>query len=119
MNLTVCKKMCNECPFSKKSIKGWLGDHTVSEITNAIQFEQLFSCHKQRTDDVLLNERQMENGKQNICRGFVLSATKSCKMFGQNPSTGAELRRLQKEVNPTEEEMESVLSKWDFEKHHG
>lgn len=118
MNLTACKKMCNECPFHKDSPAGWLGDHSIEEITNAIQFEQLFSCHKQRGESPALNRKEMENGDQNICRGFLLSATKSCKMFGQNPDTGKELRRLQDELEISDEERENVLSKWDFAKHH-
>lgn len=118
MELTVCKKMCNECPFRTNSPNGWLGSHTIEEIQNSIQFEGLFSCHKQRGDDQYENEQKILSGEHNICRGFMLSAKKSCKVFGQNPNTRAELRRLQEELNPTEEELENTLSKWDFAKHH-
>ena len=118
MNLTTCKKLCNECPFSKKSLKGWLGSHTVDEVLNSQQFEGLFSCHKQRGDDLKENERKLISGEHNVCRGYILSATVSCKMFGQNIHTGEELRRLQKENPPTDEERENILTRWEFKDHH-
>lgn len=120
MKLTTCKKMCNECPFSKNSLRGWLGGFSIEETLNAQQFEQLFSCHKQREDDEEENSRKIVNGEINICRGFILSASLSCKLFGQNPSTGKELARLQVEVKAsiTDDEKEMVLRRWDFPKHH-
>ena len=118
MNLTTCKKICKECPFRKDSANGWLGNHSIEDITHAMQYEQLFSCHMERDEDANLNKVLIEEGSQHICRGFLVSATKSCKLFGQNPDTGSELRRLQKELNITEEERESVLNKWEFIQHH-
>lgn len=116
MNLTMCKKVCKECPFSEKSPSGWLGDHTIEGITEAIQFEQLFSCHLQRSEFIDINKQQVESGVQNVCRGFVISASKSCKRFGQNPITGEQLLKLQNEIKKSE--FEGVLSKWDLKKHH-
>lgn len=62
MKLTVCKKVCNECPFRAKSLPGWLGSHTVDEIQNSIQFEGLFSCHKQRGPNQSENEEKIITG---------------------------------------------------------
>lgn len=118
MELQTCKVMCNECPFNKNSLKGWLGSHTVSDVLNSIQYEGLFSCHKQRGEDANENLAKTMRGEQKICRGFILSAKASCKMFGQNPNTGAALKKLQNEINPTDAEMEQVLSKWEFSEHH-
>lgn len=40
-------------------------------------------------------------------------------MFGQNPNTGQELRRLQMEIREQgEDNMDSILNKWDFKTHH-
>ena len=116
MNLTMCKKVCKECPFSENSAPGWLGEHTVEEVQESIQFERLFSCHLQRTEFADINQEEMESGVQNICRGFVISASKSCKRFGQNPSNGEELLKLQQRIS--KKEHEGILNKWDFKKHH-
>ncbi len=115
---TICKQVCNDCPFGKKSTKGWLGPYSVKEIQDAIQFEYLFGCHKQLGDDPSENRKKIESGEINMCRGFMLSAEKSCKLFGQNPNTGKELRELQDNLNPTKKELENTLSKWEFAKHH-
>lgn len=118
MELNVCNKVCKECPFRKKSLQGWLGSHTVDEILNSQQFEGLFSCHMQRGDDVKENERKILSGEQDICRGYILSASLSCKLFGQNPNTGAELLRLQRENPLTDQNREDLMDRWDFDKHH-
>lgn len=112
--MKLCKKICNECPFSQESMPGWLGPHDVNEILNAQQFETPFSCHKQRTDDTKLED--IITGKIDICRGFVASASKSCKLFGQGSMFGQDLRNLQDEI--TEEDKELVLTRWDFRTHH-
>jgi len=112
--MKTCKKICKECPFSKTSARGWLGHHTIEEIQHTMQFEGLFSCHMTRTEDSTFED--IESGKTPICRGFLASASASCKMFGQHPENGAALRELQKEI--TDEEKEQVLTKWDFAVHH-
>lgn len=118
MNLTICKKLCNECPFSKNSLPGWLGSHTVQGILDSQQFEGLFSCHKVRGENESENEKKILSGEHPICRGYVLSATVSCKVFGQNGKTGKELRRLQNENRPSDEEKELILKRWEFKEHH-
>ena len=119
MELTVCSKVCNECPFRGKSIPGWLGSHSLEDIKTAMDFEQLFSCHMQRGEDIEENKAKTESGEMNICRGFIAMSNKSCKMFGSNPYTGEELRRLQLLVreNPMTGD-DDVMPHWDFEKHH-
>lgn len=118
MKLKACKKVCNQCPFKNNSIKGWLGSHTIQDIQLSLQFELLYSCHKQRTNNEELNKKLVEEGKHKICRGFLISASKSCKLFGQNPFTGSELKRLQNELEISKEENETILNKWEFQKHH-
>lgn len=118
MNLTICKKVCNECPFQKDSPPGWLGDHSIDEILTAIQFEHLFSCHLQRSDDANVNKLEMENGRQSICRGFIMSAKVSCKRFGQNPNTGSELLKLQESIDDDDPQLKNIMNKWEFKTHH-
>lgn len=119
MELKVCKKLCNECPFTNNSLPGWLGEATVQETLDAMQFETLFSCHKTRQhEDPNKNLYEVMTGQQPICRGFVLSAKKSCKMFGQHPVNGAALKELQNQIELTEEEREVILTRWEFKDYH-
>lgn len=115
-NLKICPKICKECPFSNKSSSGWLGPWKVEEIMDFQQFEGLFGCHLHLTDDEEENCRKIEVGEIPICRGYIASADKSCKVFGQNPITGKSLYKLQEQI--TEEDKESVLSRPEFRKHH-
>ena len=41
------KKPCNNCPFTRKSTEGWLGEDRASEFADAIySLDSTFSCHK-------------------------------------------------------------------------
>lgn len=40
--LPYCKSPCNNCPFRKDSLKGWLGKRRAQEIVN----NDNFVCHK-------------------------------------------------------------------------
>ena len=114
MKLTMCKTVCNDCPFSKDSLRGWLGPHTLEEILDTQQYEGLFSCHMRRKDES--SEEEIRNGSLPICRGFIASASASCKLFGQTPTTGPELKRLQDMLTPNDKE--NILSRWEFKNHH-
>lgn len=39
------KKPCKECPFRRKSMRGYLGEHTVEEFLQRWQFDQPMECH--------------------------------------------------------------------------
>lgn len=115
--MRVCQRMCNECPFSNKSLRGWLGPHTIEEIQNTIQFEGEFTCHLHRKDGVDLED--IMDGSIPICRGFMLSAKKSCKVFGQAANQISKgLQKLQQSMDYTNDDMSLVLTKWDFRTHH-
>lgn len=118
MELKVCAKMCKECPFSTESIKGYLGGFTVDETLQYISNEGLFSCHLHRGDSVVENEENVKNGKSPICRGFMLQAKKTGKLFGgvfSKESRG--LLKLQKEMKVEREELDKVLG-FNFRIHH-
>lgn len=111
--MKICKKICNQCPFRKNSLQGWLGPHEVDEILETMQFDGLFSCHMRRTEDSTMNDIIV--GDLPICRGYVASASASFKLFGQN-AYGQLMRPLQKQI--TQEDKEAVLDRRTFKKHH-
>lgn len=112
----MCKKICKECPFSIDSIQGYLDYHTTDEILSDMSKELPFTCHLQRKENQHLNLIEMENGKQNVCRGYVATATKTAQLFGSNPFYGKEMLKLQKEI--TKEDKDKVFNKWSWKKYH-
>lgn len=86
-NLT---QMCNDCPFRKNAVPGWLGSYTSEKIIELIQIEVLFPCHKHveeaHTDEHHVNgydqddwaEWAMAHGEQ--CAGFNMLMGKMCKL---------------------------------------
>lgn len=119
LKLSICEKVCPQCPFRKNAGPGWLGPHSVEEIQETMSREALFSCHMKRTDDVEFNKMAVEVGQHPICRGFVISASKSCKRFGGNPDTGQELWRLQEGLDRSSPEFDEIMSIYEFIEHHG
>lgn len=118
LNLKTCERVCNECPFRKDSVPGWLGGFSVDDTLDAQQFEQLFSCHKTRVDDPEENQRKVESGEIPICRGFLISAKLSCKIFGQHPITGKALYKLQDGLVISDDEKSLILTIWKFREYH-
>lgn len=112
--MNICKKICNECPFRKTSLNGWLGHHDVEDIIKMQQNEYPFSCHMQRTDETTLEDVIV--GDIDVCRGFLASASESSKLYGQHPVYGQALRALQNDI--TDEDKKIVMNKWDFKEHH-
>lgn len=39
------KKPCKDCPWTRTSLKGWLGGSTVEEWLQAVHGETLIKCH--------------------------------------------------------------------------
>lgn len=116
MNLKICPKICNECPFTHKAPKVWLGPHSADEIVEAMNLDMPFSCHLVRKDDEADNIQEMPAGKQPICRGYVASASLSCKRFGQHPTYGSQMLELQRQI--TGDDLKQVMNKFNFKKHH-
>ena len=116
MNLTICKKICKECPFTLKSAKGWLGPHSADDIIEDMNRDIPFSCHLVRTDDQDENISKLISGEHPVCRGYIACASCSAKQFGQHPLYGKQMRELQKSI--TEEDINSVMNKWTFKKYH-
>lgn len=109
-------KMCNECPFSKNSLPGWLADYTPDEVIEFVTNEGLFPCHKMVKGDDLDQdevEEKIESGEMKLCRGFVESIIKSAK----SPRYNQTLIEAMKEVRAEGTSPESMAI-WDFKKHH-
>jgi hypothetical protein len=118
MNLTICTKLCNECPFSVNALKGWLGPHTIDAVIDTQDNEGLFSCHLARKENMTVDE--IESGAVRMCRGYIASSTKSGIEFGDNQKYGKELRRLQLQVIAEDlENNDIILSQSEFKEHHG
>lgn len=120
MNLSICKRICNECPFTHSSPKGWLGPHSLEDVLQTQEQGKLFSCHMLRKEEMI--KQDIESGDVKICRGFIASATKSGIDFSETGTgeTESALRDLQ--VMVAEEAMENesdILSSQEFENHHG
>ena len=82
MSYKICEKVCNECPFHKKALKGYLGQKNNSsyleEIIEMWQQEKPFPCH-QKIDKFSTFE---EIKKQSIplCRGYICMYKNSFKI---------------------------------------
>jgi hypothetical protein len=58
------KRPCSDCPFSRKSIPGWLGGDTVDNWMHAVHGEGLIECH------VISNQQCAGSGifRTNVCK---------------------------------------------------
>lgn len=115
--MKVCSRVCNECPFSSNSLPGYLGPHATNDIIQMMNFEHPFSCHLHRDEETTYDD--IKNGLVPVCRGFMVSASLSCKMFGGSLEFGSDLKRIQDQVKKDMIEKEgSILNKVDFIKYH-
>lgn len=114
--MSVCKKVCNECPFSNKSLSGWLGGYEVEDLISFQREETSFPCHKMMTDSDLSQsqaDKAIKNGGMKLCRGYVESIIKSCK----SPFMNKTLVQAIAEVK-AEGLSEDSMAIWDVKKHH-
>lgn len=115
--MNTCEKVCKECPFKKNSPPGWLGGVSVDDTIATLQNEGIFTCHLHRNDKISVGSVMV--GRYPICRGFMLSAKKSAKMFGGLPGMiSAGLSKLQREMIYGEEELSEVMDVREFYNHH-
>lgn len=103
------KNPCNECPFRKKSIAGWLGPWTVQSILQQAHGEAGLGCHVDVEKKKNLSDEELVE-KVHICVGSIQHANKSFKSY-RNP----ELRKMQDELG----EGEDILNLREFYLHHG
>ena len=114
--MNICNKLCGECPFSKKSIKGFIANYSIDDFQQMMGHEISFPCHMSMddegvdVDDVL---GIIEKGEMKLCRGYIESIIKSAKMPYHNKQI-VEAVKLVKEQGLSEDSM----SIWEFRKHH-
>lgn len=114
--MSVCEKICNECPFSKKSISGWLGGYEVEDFINFQRNEISFPCHKMMPKNDLTQlevDKAIKNGEMKLCRGYVESVIKSAKSPFMNQTLIEAITYVKKQGMS-----EDTMPIWDFKKYH-
>lgn len=98
------KQPCNECPFRKNSLPGYLGGFTPEETYQGVMtHEEDFACHLTRHKPV----KEMSR-----CRGSLLFLKKNGKMPKYNTKLAEELRKMGKP------DTSNILSNFEFMSHH-
>mgnify|MGYP003691834865 FL=1 len=81
------KKPCNECPWRRKHVPGWLGGYEPEDFVNQVQWDgPPVPCHK-----------TLEDGSKGeaMCAGALIFMKNSCKS-AQHPDYGDALARVEK-----------------------
>jgi len=101
---------CNDCPFRKNSLPGWLGAWESPEqlFGFIITVEREFPCHLTMTDK---DEKDKPESEMSYCRGAVMFMKKLGKL-PRNPV----LAKMVNSVN--REELDNILDHTGFFTHH-
>lgn len=106
------KKPCDDCPFRKNSLPGWLGPHSVEEFVQYYQMDYPYPCHKTLVEERDAGDLELRDG-EHICIGLVHTRNNSCKRARDNQSS---LR--QEEIRLKGEKNECFTHISQFVKHH-
>jgi hypothetical protein len=99
-------KTCNECPFNKKSIPGFLADYTPKVIHDIVMSEQHFPCHKTLPAvNTLTPQEALEFPR---CKGSIMYMKKGCKLPND--------KNLFNDIS--KEDLDEILSIPEFFNHH-
>jgi|ERR1700677_32632 len=110
------KKPCNECPFRKKSLPGWLGDLSGKpELFIAALDHTILPCHMRVEWDELEEKNLVVDGEENPCIGALQFCANSVKFPRAARLKGTKYNKLI-EVATTNPD----IFQWgaDFIKHH-
>lgn len=111
----ICPKMCNDCPFSKTSTRGFLAEYNLNDIMDMKRTDFTFPCHKtvKNDTDVNLIKNKIESGEMHFCRGYVESFIKDCRIPRNNPL-------LEEAINIVKSQgmSENSMSQHEFNLHH-
>lgn len=105
--MNTCKKVCNECPFSKSSLRGWLAGYTADELHRIVMSEMHFPCHLTHKDRIPWDMTH----KYPRCKGSLIYMKKNCKL-----PRDKELKRIIDNIPP--EERDTILTAPEFFSHH-
>jgi len=110
----VCSALCNDCPFSRQSLPGFLADYKVEDFRAFMTHDIMFPCHKQMKAATPIEAVQasIKAGKLKLCRGYVESMVKSAKMPREES-----FAQIVKDVRPYLDD--HSMSIWEFTDHHG
>ena len=114
--VNLCPKICGECPFSNRSMKGFLADYEIEDFYKFMSSEVAFPCHMRMGEedvDAQEAEGKISNGEMTICRGYVESLIKS----GKSPKHSEILKKAIKQVKE-DGLSDKTMSIFDFQKHH-
>ncbi len=107
--MNYCKKPCNDCPFRKDSLAGWLSDYEPQELHNIVMGEHPFPCHLTHEED--LDWEEAGKKETPLCAEALLYMKKNAKM-PRHP----EVRQIMNQF--TKEDCNNILSVPEFIKHH-
>ena len=98
MNPIKKNEPCNDCPFRRNSLPGWLGNHESSEeITDILNLDLKFPCHMHVNflmgEDESLMSFEEACSQARHCVGGLAFMNNKCKL-----SQDKEIAALQKEV---------------------
>ncbi len=109
--LNICKKTCNDCPFRKQSLPGWLGDYnSAQELHNIVMSEAPFPCHLTHTDEEISFE-EAGTVEHPLCAGALMYMRKAGKL-----PRNKELLDAMKSFPISE--LDAILSYREFFQHH-
>ncbi len=101
-------KPCNDCPFRKKAMNGWIGNWESAEALLAqSESEAGLPCHKSYNNEKKTIAEAQKSA--HVCVGSLQSANNSCKMY-RNPIMNAFANAVGKS--------ELVMNAWEFLEHH-
>jgi hypothetical protein len=103
---------CGECPFTKTSMKGWLGDvyEDATDLHRVVMSEFPFPCHQAQTDDVVTIDKS-GNEDNPLCAGALLYMRKNGKL-PRNPQLKSAMDSI------SSSKMDNILSVPEFIQHH-
>ena len=69
------RKPCNDCPFRRQAMRGWLGPYGPDEVLDLIRYEP-FPCHQTiHGDDVPFDDEALRG-----CAGAAIYLNNTCEM---------------------------------------
>ncbi len=101
------KTTCEECPFRKDSMAGWLATYTPQELHNLVVSEHPFPCHMTHEEDVSFEKA----AELPLCAGGLSYMRKNGKM-----PRNKEHYALMKDVD--QETLNNTLGRTEFFEHH-
>lgn len=108
---TDLKKPCNECPFRRRSLPGWLGPWEPRELLLSISMSAIpFTCHQTIPEDPEADIDEMQ-----MCAGAAIFLTNKLEVY-----RGADGARYQEEMKSVPDEVKRSVfdSSAEFVDHH-